>query len=138
MIDINTPNYPFVDDTLVVDTKENILRAMAASIEALFLIMGFPDIEKRPNPISLDKFYQAECSFIKKQLGANINTRTMRVLIPADKIIKLNTLLSTTWHDKRQRFSVMESAILLGNLEHFSQTCPWARGFFRAVKMYDK
>lgn len=38
--DVNTPHDLFVDDTLMADIRRHILTCMAASIEALFLVMG--------------------------------------------------------------------------------------------------
>ena len=37
----------FVDDSLFAQTRELITHAMAASIEALYIILGFPEIEKK-------------------------------------------------------------------------------------------
>ena len=45
----------FVDDSLFVQIRDIIKHAMAASIEALYIILSFPDIAKRQDPLSLDK-----------------------------------------------------------------------------------
>ena len=45
----------FVDDSLFAQTRDNMKHAMASSIEALHVILGFPDTEIRQNPLSLDK-----------------------------------------------------------------------------------
>jgi len=54
-------------------------RAMAANIEALYIILGFPEIDKRQNPLSLDKCFESICSYNRIQLGININTRSMTI-----------------------------------------------------------
>jgi hypothetical protein len=67
----------FVDDSLFAQTRENMGHAMAASIEALYIILGFPELEKRQNPLRLDKYFESLCSCERVQLGITINTRTM-------------------------------------------------------------
>ena len=66
--DVNTPHHPFVDDTLMADIRRHMPTAMAASIEALFLILGRDDLPNRRSNISMDKFAVSKCSWIKEQL----------------------------------------------------------------------
>ena len=75
----------FVDDSLFAQTRENMGHIMAASIEALYIILGFPDLEKRQNPLSLDKYYESVCSYERVQLGITINTRTMTLSLSRKK-----------------------------------------------------
>ena len=79
----------FVNDCLFVETREYIYVALAASIEALYIIFGSPDEYLRQNPLSLDKYYQSICSYQRIQLGKQINTRTMMVSITKEKLIKM-------------------------------------------------
>ena len=37
----------FVDDSLFAQIRDIIKHAMAASIEALYIVLGFPDLERR-------------------------------------------------------------------------------------------
>ena len=64
----NTPHHTFVDDNHMVDLRRCIYLAMAASIEALFRIFGFPNEAHRRVPLSMDKYYHAKCSTRKEQL----------------------------------------------------------------------
>ena len=59
--------------------------AMAASIEALYIILGFPDVERRQDPLSLDKYFESVCSYKRTQLGIDINTRKMCVSLTDKK-----------------------------------------------------
>ena len=79
----------FVDDSLFAEIRKFMLVAMAGSIEALYKILGYPDKSARQNCLSLDKFYVAICSYLKIQLGKEINTRTMLVTMTEEKISKL-------------------------------------------------
>ena len=101
----------------MADVRRHILTAMAASLEALFLLLGYP-CELRRSPLSMDKFYQAQCSWEKEQLGLIINTRTMTISLPQAKVDRLLTLLESTWHQHRKTFTLMEGTVLLGFLEH--------------------
>ena len=59
---VKTPHNPFVDDTLMADILHHIQTAMAASLESLFQLLGFPAESLRRSPLSLDKIFQAHCS----------------------------------------------------------------------------
>ena len=65
----------FIDDSLFAQIRELIKHAMAASIEALYIILGFPDTERRQDPRSLDKYFESVYSFKKTKIGVDINTR---------------------------------------------------------------
>ena len=49
----------FVDNNLFAQTKDIIKHAMAASIEALYIILGYPEISKRQDSLSLDKYFES-------------------------------------------------------------------------------
>ena len=67
----------FVDDSLFAQIRSVMPDSMAASIEALYIILGFPDVQIRQDPLSLDKYFESICSFQRIQLGISLNTRTM-------------------------------------------------------------
>ena len=75
----------FVDNSLFAQTRNNIKHAMAASIEALHVILGYPDLEVRQNPLSLDKYFESSCSYERIQLGITINTRNMTIALTDKK-----------------------------------------------------
>ena len=64
-----------VDDSLFTQMIELIKHAMATSIEDLYIILGFPDTERRQDPLSLDKYFEEVCSYKRTQLGIDINTK---------------------------------------------------------------
>ena len=74
---------------------------MAASIEALYIILGFPEIEKRQDPLSLDKCFESVCSYQRTQLGINVNTRRMSISLTESKRISMLDELSH-WHKKEE------------------------------------
>ena len=96
----------FVDDSLFSNTFENIKHAMAASIESLYIVLRYPNVEIRQSPLSLDKYHQSICSYKIIQLGKVVNIRTLGVGITEDNRFKMVTELSnlpcnTLWQFKR-------------------------------------
>jgi hypothetical protein len=120
----NTKHNTFVDDNLMAETKKFMPQAMAASIEALFRLLGRPDIQYRKAALCLEKFVKATCSYNKTQLGKVINTRTMKVSMTKERIEKM-TIQLDHWHSKRKSFTLKQGAQLLGLLEHASTYVVW-------------
>jgi hypothetical protein len=131
---VNTPHYPFVDDTLYADLLKRILQAIAASIEACFMIFGARNDSLRPCPLSLEKFQLLSCSPIRQQLGLIINTNTLCICIPSSKLDALQELITSTFHPHRKQFTVLEGATLLGNLDHLASHIPWFRHTYLSIR----
>lgn len=62
----------FVDDSIFAWTRNKMRHVMAVSIEALYIILGFPKVEKRQDCLSLDKYFESTCSYKRTQLGIDI------------------------------------------------------------------
>ena len=75
----------FVDDSLYVHTKPVIRHSMAASIEALYMVLGYLDITARQDALSLDNFLQSICSYQRYQLVMLINNRSMTIGLAEQK-----------------------------------------------------
>jgi len=129
----NTPHNTFVDDNTIAEIRPRMPQAMAASVESLFLLLGYPEPTKRRSPLSMDKYYQAQCSYSKKQLGYLINTRDMIVTSPPDKILKMTNILHK-WHSKRKSYTIKQASELAGNLEFFASTAIWLRFLTYSIK----
>ena len=127
LIDTNRTQYNmFVDDSLFAQTRDNIKHAMAASIEALHIILGYPDTEIRQNPLSLDKYYESTCSFERIQLGIRVNSRTMCLSLTDKKRLSMLDELSH-WHSKRKSFTLLQGVTLCGSIEFWANISPWVR-----------
>ena len=116
----------FVDDSLFAQIRKLIKHAMAASIEALYIVLGFPEIERRQNALSLDKYFETTCSYERIQLGINVNSRSMTVGLTSQKRIAMLDELSH-WHKKRRSFTLLQGVILCGSIEFWANTSPWVR-----------
>jgi hypothetical protein len=131
--EINTPHYPYVDDTLMADTGDRIPQAIVASIASCFIIFGIRDDLIRPCPLSLEKLKLYECSPHRRQLGIIIDTNQMTISVPRDKIDKLQHLLQP-YHAHRERFNIIKGAELLGNLDHIGSIIPWFRHLYINIR----
>ena len=128
----NTPIHTFVDDALMADIRRRITYAMAASIEALYVILGDPDESIRRNALSLDKFFEAICSPIKVQLGLQFDTRAMTISLTDEQKDKMLKELKN-WHSKRQSFTAIQAARLVGQLQHMASVTQWAKFLFTGL-----
>jgi hypothetical protein len=125
----------YVDDNLNACIYEPVLikQMVAASIEAIYLLLGYPgEITKPilPAVAAWDKMVDRPICENIISLGVMIQTYRMVVATPVHKAKRLLHLLDTTWHKKRKSFQVLEGARLLGNLIHLLFTCPWLRCSF--------
>jgi hypothetical protein len=132
-IPINTPHNPYVDDTLMADIKGHIEQAIVASVESCFLIFGDRDDNLRPCPLSLEKFQSSVCSPIRQQLGIVVNTNTMTISLPTDKLKNLQNLL-LPFHPFRAKCSIYQGAQLLGVLDHVGQYMPFFRHLYISIR----
>eukprot|EP00957_Ditylum_brightwellii_P085773 6524649-Ditylum_brightwellii.AAC.1 len=82
---VPTPHNMFMDDNLIADIRPRMKQAMSASIEALFILMGYPEHNMRRNAVRIEKYLTAQCSYEKKQLGIRLNTRAPALGLMADK-----------------------------------------------------
>jgi hypothetical protein len=132
-METNTPHYTYVDDTLIAETGERIPQAIVASIESCFITFGEPNDAIRASPLSITKFEAQECSPIRVQLGVHINTNSMTVGIPTDKLNKLQALIAK-FPAHRENFSILAGAELLGNLDHLGSILPWFRQVYINIR----
>ena len=123
----------FVDDNLFAQTKELIRHAMAASIEALYIVLGYPEPSIRQDSLSLDKYFESICSHKRIQLGIEINTRTMTVGLTEKKRLSMLKELAH-WHTKRKSFTLLQGVVLCGSLEFWALTSPWIRFIYHQLR----
>ena len=51
----------------------------------------------------------------------------MIIILPKYTLLHLVTTLTTTWHEHRKSFTILEGVIFLVNLEHATSVYPWGR-----------
>jgi hypothetical protein len=125
----DTPHHTYVDDDVYVEIFDinRVEQAATASIEAIFILLGHSELERRQDPISFDKLMETMISYINKILGHMINTRELTVAPPDDYVQGVIQLLRTTFGPHRNVFTVPEAEELTGKLGHLSLTAPWLK-----------
>lgn len=106
----------YVDDNLLAKVKAYMHQALASGFEATFTIMGHPCPSVRPVPVNLDKLEELMMSPLQILLGLLVNTREMTV-----SISDVLALLTTTWHCRRESFTVKELELLVGKHGRIAQ-----------------
>ena len=98
-------------------------------IEAIFVVLGLPNLDIRQCPLALDKWIKLIVGPIQTFLGLTVNTSRMMVSIPRHYLDEVLDILNETWHPGRKQFTVQEAQILTGKVAHLAQAAPWAMGF---------
>ena len=68
-------------------------------------------------------------------MGRVLNTRSLGVGITEEKRIKMVTELSNWPHKKRKSFTLLNGVTLLGGLEFWATTSPWARFLYISLRV---
>ncbi len=101
-------------------------QALALGFEDIFTIMGHPCPLLRPVADALDKLKELKVSPSQILLGLRVNTREMTVTISDEFRSKVLALFTTTWHCRRESFTVKELELLVGKLGRIAQAyCPF-------------
>ena len=115
----------YVDDILAAAARrKNMLRLLAAIIEAIFTVCGIPDIAVRQCPLSLEKWHELIVGPVQIVLGLVINTITMTKGITDEYIDKVRILLSK-WDPNKRFFQVNNMQKLVGKLARLGEGAPW-------------
>jgi hypothetical protein len=87
----DTPHHTYVDDDIYAEVwdRTRIEQAVAASIEAIFLLLGYSDLTKWQDPISFDKMIEMFVAPINRVLGHIIDTRRMTVGTPPEFLAEI-------------------------------------------------
>ncbi|KAL7530273.1 hypothetical protein ACHAWF_003311, partial [Thalassiosira exigua] len=123
----DTPHAFYVDDNLYAEIydRERIKQAIAANIEAIFILLGDSDLIFRPDPVSFDKLKEMMVNYMNLVLGRIVNTRAMAVQTPLDYIASTVNTLEKHWYKKRKYFKLKEIETLAGRLGRIADTAPW-------------
>ena len=126
---VNTPHDLFVDDDVYAEVfqKGRIEQAIAASIEAIFILLGESDLVLRQDTVSFDKLEDTMVNWNNRILGRLINARSLTVATPSEYIRSTAELIRVRWHRRRQHFFISDIETLTGQLGHISETAHWLR-----------
>jgi hypothetical protein len=96
---IDLPACIYIDDALMLALNADHMNlVMAAMIEAIFIVMGEPDVVVRQCPLAMDKWLELVNSPMQTMLGLIINTNRLTVANPPKYLQEVLKLLNYTWH----------------------------------------
>ena len=110
-----------VDDKLMANIKRRLARALVATIQAIFTIMGVPNVLLRPCAAGMDNWVNLNVNAMKILLGLLWNTRNMPVGITLQYRLETVYLLHIVWHEGRESFTIGELELLVGKIGTISQ-----------------
>ena len=114
-----------VDDNLYADVGDFLHQTVAASVLALYKILGFPDPARGIRDcVSWEKF-ESTFSHRRKTVGYIVDSRRLTVALPDYKRDRLVELVTDVL-DRRQ-LSIREIAELLGHIGSATNVCRWMR-----------
>ena len=95
----------YVDDALMAAmNKAQMEMALAATLQAIFTVIGKPNTTLRQCPVAMDKWLDLVVAPQQTMLGLSLNTRPLSVaILPACRTDVLQ-LLNTTWRDGSRAF----------------------------------
>jgi hypothetical protein len=96
---IDLPARIHVDDApmLALDI-DHMKMVLAATIEAIFVVMGKPNVAVRQYPLAMDKWLELVIGLKQTMLGLIIDTNRLTVSIPAKYLQEVLDLFNSTWH----------------------------------------
>jgi hypothetical protein len=107
---MDLPACIYVDDALMLALNvDHMKMVLAATIEAIFVVMGEMDVTVRQCPLAMDKWLELVIGPKQTMLGLIINTNRLTVAIPAKYLQEVLDLLNSTWHPNRRCFKVSEA-----------------------------
>jgi hypothetical protein len=96
---IDLPACIYVDDALMLALDADHMKmVLAATIEAIFIVMGKLDVAVRQCLLAMDKWLELVIGPKQTRLGLVFNTNRLTVAIPPKYLQEVLELLNSTWH----------------------------------------
>ena len=102
--------------------------ALAATLEAIFTVMGHSNTRIRQCPVAMDKCQDLVVAPWQTMLGLRLNTHRLSVAILLEyraSVLALLLLDSPTWRQGRYRFHVGQAQTLVGKLSRLAEGAYW-------------
>jgi hypothetical protein len=105
--------------------KFNILRLLAATIEAIFVVCGRANIDVRQCSLSIVKWEQLVVGSIQTVLGLTVDANKLTVAITQEYRDQVRELLTLYWPLSCRIFKVADIQKLVGKLARLGEGAPW-------------
>ena len=115
---INHPTRIWVDDALIAAVELTAMKmALAAVIEAIFVVLGQPDLTLRQCPLAMDKWKKLVVGEKQIALGLILKTREMTVCITHEYLCSTLHLIKTNWPNSKK------TIFRIGSIKNGRQAC---------------
>jgi hypothetical protein len=104
---------------------EHMKMVLAATIKAIYVVMGKPNVAVRQCPLAMDKWLELVIGPKQTMLGLIIDTNRLTIAIPANYLQEVLDLLNSTWHPNQPCFKVTEAQKLTGKLARLAEGANW-------------
>jgi hypothetical protein len=96
---LDLPARIYVNNALMLAIDiDHMKMVLAATIEAIFIVMGEPDVGVRQCPLAMDKWLELVIGPKQTMLGLIIDTNRLTVANPPKYLQEVLELLNSTWH----------------------------------------
>jgi len=127
----------YVDDALIAAISTQKMRMMlAATIEAIFVVMGEPELRLRRCPLAMDKWEKLVVSSEQTFLGLRYDTVTMTKGTTPEYRDDVRDILENDWPQTRTHFTAKDAQKLVGKLARLAKGARWV--FHILSHMYDQ
>jgi hypothetical protein len=104
---------------------DHMKMVLAATIKAIFIVMGELDVAVRQCPLAMDKWLELVIHPKQTMLGLIIDTNRLTVAIPPKYLQEVLKLINSTWHPNQRCFKVSEAQKLTGKLARLAEGAYW-------------
>jgi hypothetical protein len=123
---MDLPARIYVNNALMLSLNvDHMKMVLAATIKAIFVVMGEPDVAVRQCPLAMDKWIELVIGPKQTMLGLIIDTNRLTISIPAKYLQEVLDLLNSTWHPNRRCFKVSQAQKLTGKLTRLTKGANW-------------
>lgn len=131
-----TPAYIYVDDALLATVgRDDMEKSLAALIEAMFTVMGAPNVSIRQMHLAIDKWKGAIVGPLQIMLGIDINTNSLLVGTTSEYQTEVRELIFESYikqkkcfgmqHQNRCTFNVSSMHKLVGKIARLGEGAHW-------------
>ena len=116
----------YVDDALIAAIgRKRMERMLAATIEAIFCVMGPPDPSLRRCPLSLEKWMKLVVGPLQVLLGLQYDTVKLTKGTTSEYRQDVFSLIEEQWPVSRTTFSAHDMQVLVGKLARLAKGAKW-------------
>jgi hypothetical protein len=123
---MDLPTCIYVDNALMLALDvDHMKMVLAATIEAIFIVMGKLDVAVRQCPLAMDKWLELVIGPKQTMLGLIIDTNRLTVAIPPKYLQEVLKLLNSTWHPNQRCFKVSAAQKLTEKPARLAKGANW-------------